>query len=319
MRSGEPIVHCSLLTLHVHLLLPPLSPQSLIIWWNWHERTLAQFTKPNSCQSARHSCQAPMDTFIGGIGERYLERKVNACPDQLGKLAKKQWDDTAGSPIVPTTNKTNSSHGKDAEIERLRKELAATKLHHSGSDSASMHRRAKAPKTSRGVTDPASQIANNERQKLFHREDLDTRRPRSVGGSRLSQGDINRLALQHADTRTLPLKAGNLELLTSQQHSLGRANKHGGSAALLHASRAQQGPRETLAYSSLDAQGNPSTMAFRPHRSSERSLCLVEVLEEPDERQGRSSQHVRRYVKQSDLSQKQRDSVRKERRAVETG
>jgi len=260
-----------------------------------------------------------MDTFIEGIGERYLERKFNATPDQLGKLAKKQWAGGAGSQFAPTANDNISLLGKDAEIERLRKELAATRLRNSGSDKASMLRRAKAPKISRGVTDTASQTANNERQKLSPRKDLDTRKHRSVGGSILSLGDINRLALQHADTSRLPLKAGNLELLTSQQHSLGRANKHGGSAALLHASRAQQGPREALAYSSLDAQGNPSTMAFRPSRTSERSLCLVEVLEEPDEQQARSSQHGRRYVKQSDLGQEQKESVKKERRAVEAG
>lgn len=258
-----------------------------------------------------------MDSFVGGIGERYFERKVNATPDQLERLAKKQWDGGAGNPIASTINKNNSFHGKGAEIVRLRKTLAATKLRNSGSDSANMHRRAVAPNDSHG--DPASQTADNEQQKLSHREDLDTRRHRSVGGSKLSQGDINRLALQHADTGTLPLKTGNLELFTSQQQSVGRANKHGGSAALLHASRAQQGPRETLAYSSLDAQGNPSTMAFRPRRTSEKSLCLVEVLEEPDEQQVRKSQHVRRYGRQSDLGQKQRDSGRKEQKAVETG
>lgn len=252
-----------------------------------------------------------MDTFAWGIGGRYSERKVNAIPDQLERLAEKQWDHGAGSPIASNTNNNVLSHGKDAEIVRLRKALAATKLRHSGSDSTSMHRRSMAPNTSR---DPASHVAGRERQRLSYREEADTRR-----GSTLSQGDINRLALQHADTATLPLKAGNLELLTSQQQSVSRANKHGGSAALLHASRAQQGPRETLAYSRLDAQGNPSTMAFRPRRTSERSLCLVEVLEEPDEQKPGKSQHVRRCSKQSDSGQKHKDPVRKEHRAVKYG
>jgi len=260
-----------------------------------------------------------MDTFIGGIGERYLERKSNAIPDELEKLAKKRRDDTTGNLTAPTTNGNNSSHGKDMEIERLRQELAASKLRNSSLDSASMHQRAKAPEVGRGLTDSDSQSENNERQKLSHREDLDIRGHRPIGRSRLSQGDINRLALQHADTSTLPLKAGNLQSLINQQHSLGRANKHGGSAALLHASRAQQGPRESLAFSSLDALGNPSTNAFRPRRISESSLCLVEVLEEPDEPQARSSQHVRRYVKQSDSNREQREPARKEYRTVEIG
>lgn len=258
-----------------------------------------------------------MDTFVEGIGERCFERKANAIPDQLGGLTKKQWDAGAGNPIVSTTNNNNSFDGKDVQTVRVRKTFAATKLRDSGSDSPSLHRRAVAPNHIRG--DPASQTASNEQQKLSHREDLDTRRQRSVRGSKLGEGDINYLALQHADTGTLPLRTGNLELFTSQQQSLDRANKHGGSAALLHASRAQQGPRETLAYSSLDAHGNPSTMAFRPRRTSVEGLCLVEVVEEPDEQHVRKSQHVPCYVKQSDLGQKQRHSVGKEHRAVETG
>ena len=112
--------------------------------------------------------------------------------------------------------------------------------------------------------------------------------------TRLSQAALNRLALQHADTGPLPLKAKNLELLTNQQEYIDRNCKHGGSAALLHAARSQSGQRETLPCSGLDPHGNPCTEPFRPHRLDERELYLIEVEEDEDEVYERRSRSARK-------------------------
>ncbi|KAL8706426.1 MAG: hypothetical protein Q9225_007951 [Loekoesia sp. 1 TL-2023] len=63
--------------------------------------------------------------FIEGIGQRYLERKANAVPQQLEDLAKKQFKGDAAAPKAePTTQDVE----KDREIKKLRKELAEAKL-----------------------------------------------------------------------------------------------------------------------------------------------------------------------------------------------
>ena len=241
-----------------------------------------------------------MESFIEGVGERYLKRKTNAIPQQLEKLAKKQVKDATGNRSVQVSmGSTRPSRQQDEEIERLRKELAAAKIHQSKSESASMRKNFEVPKARQEPYKLGRLKANKESRKPSIREVRDTRSHHEADSPKLSQADITRLALQHADTSKLPLKARNLELFTSQQHRLDQASKHGGSAALLHASRAQPGRRETLAFSSLDSQGNPSTEAFRPRRTSDRRLCLVEVLEEPDKRQPRSSPQAQLDRKQS--------------------
>ena len=137
----------------------------------------------------------------------------------------------------------------------------------------------------------------------------------------LSQGDINRLALQHADSSKLPLNAENLELLIRQQDTLEQASKHGGSAALLHASRSRPGRRENLPYSRLDERGNPTTTTFRPNRASGSDLYLVQVEEEEedDERRPNSLRVVKHGVRRSDEESRKHveDRHRREQGAVE--
>ena len=113
----------------------------------------------------------------------------------------------------------------------------------------------------------------------------------------LSQGDINRLALQHADSSQLPLNAENLELLIRQQETLEKASQHGGSAALLHASRSRPGHRENLPYSKLDERGISTTTTFRPNRAPESDLYLVEVEEEVEEEEDEKRPNSLRVVK----------------------
>lgn len=103
---------------------------------------------------------------------------------------------------------------------------------------------------------------------------------RTAKSCKPSQGDLNRLALQRSDTITLPLETKNLELLSSRESTTNYVHKHGGSAALLHASRSQPHSRDTLSYSRHDSQGNMKTEAFRPHRLTDNGNCIVEVVEE---------------------------------------
>lgn len=136
----------------------------------------------------------------------------------------------------------------------------------------------------------------------------------------LSEADINRLALQHRDTGALPLKAENLERLSREHHALEQASKHGGSAALLHASRSQPERRETLSYSGHDERGISTTRAFRPGRV-ESDLYLVEVEEEVDEDERRLSRE--RYVERdvgrrgSGRGRREGEKEGREREAVE--
>ncbi|KAI4182868.1 MAG: hypothetical protein L6R41_005726 [Letrouitia leprolyta] len=72
--------------------------------------------------------------FIEGIGQSYLNRKAYAIPQQLENLAKKQFSggDAAAAAAAPVAgakaNSTPQNIEKDKEIERLRRELAETKL-----------------------------------------------------------------------------------------------------------------------------------------------------------------------------------------------
>lgn len=166
---------------------------------------------------------------------------------------------------------------------------------------------------------PASHEGTHD---LSRRQLRDSASVHQTGSPRLNQSDTNRLALRYGESDPLPLKASNLELLARQHHSIDQShNRHGGSAALLHASRARHGARETLAYASLDAHGNHSTEAFRPRRSSDRRLCLVEVLEEPDQWEPRGSQHASSNKKHSngDRMGKEGDLQQTQQRAVQIG
>ena len=105
---------------------------------------------------------------------------------------------------------------------------------------------------------------------------------RKAGFSKPIRGDPNPIRLRQAGATTIPLKTENLELLSGKERSTDHVSKHGGSAALLHASRSQPQRRETLRYSYQDAQGNIKTEAFRPRRSIDDSSRIVEVMEESD-------------------------------------
>ncbi|KAG6999636.1 hypothetical protein G7Y79_00033g068240 [Physcia stellaris] len=286
-----------------------------------------------------------MENFIEGIGERYLQRKANAVPQQIENFAKKHFTDAphGKSPQTPK----GSVHDKDQEIERLRRELAATKLRSNNSETASVrhyheepHRR-HSPHESRRAPSEVSATPSIRELRDTHRHHSphesrkapsevsrapSVQKPReshhhhSPHSSNLSQSDINRLALQHADTSSLPLKAENLELLTRQQHLLEREHRHGGSAALLHASRDQPERRETLSYSGHDVKGVQITKTFRPSRVDGGDWCVVEVEEEEEERPSRIrvvERDVKRKETETGRYEKHRDGKQKEGGAVE--
>lgn len=164
----------------------------------------------------------------------------------------------------------------------------------------------------RKTSSPSGAASSRGSRHAYPREHNDPRH--------LSQGDINRLALQHPDSDKLPLNAENLELLIRQQDTLEQASKHGGSAALLHASRSRPGHRESLPYSKLDERGNTTTTTFRPNRVSESDLYLVEVEEEDEdeERPPNSLRVVKQDVRRSGGGRgKPEDRHRREQGAVE--
>ncbi|KAL9601608.1 MAG: hypothetical protein Q9219_002442 [cf. Caloplaca sp. 3 TL-2023] len=68
--------------------------------------------------------------FIEGIGQRYLERKANAAPQQLEDLAKKRLKGNDSPKAATTANPQSAAQNvdRDKEIEKLRRELAEAKL-----------------------------------------------------------------------------------------------------------------------------------------------------------------------------------------------
>ena len=183
------------------------------------------------------------------------------------------------------------------EVTQLRRELASTEVHTHSSRGSSTHSHREPHISGPAPSRFGGSVRSNERSpRRYHRDEReDVRNHHEISSStRLSQAALNRLALQHADTGPLPLKAKNLELLTNQQEYIDRNCKHGGSAALLHAARSQSGQRETLPCSTLDARGNPCTEPFRPHRLDESDLYLIEVEEEEDEVYERRSRSARK-------------------------
>ena len=67
--------------------------------------------------------------FLEGIGQRYLERKAYAVPQQLENLAKKQFAPAAAEtkPTVQATTALPATKDKDRELRALRKQLADAK------------------------------------------------------------------------------------------------------------------------------------------------------------------------------------------------
>ena len=170
--------------------------------------------------------------------------------------------------------------------------------------------------------EPHNMTTNSLSRAASSRESRHTHPREHIDPRHLSQGDINRLALQHADSSKLPLNAENLELLIRQQDTLEQASKHGGSAALLHASRSRPGHRENLPYSRRDERGNSTTTTFRPNRAPESDLYLVEVEEEEeedDERRPNSLRVVKHGVRRSEGEggRHAEDRHRREQGAVE--
>ncbi|KAL8728164.1 MAG: hypothetical protein Q9181_005438 [Wetmoreana brouardii] len=64
--------------------------------------------------------------FVEGIGQRYLERKANAVPQQVEDLVKKRI--TGDTAALNKVGPTDQSPVKDKEIADLRKQLAEAKL-----------------------------------------------------------------------------------------------------------------------------------------------------------------------------------------------
>ncbi|CAF9938835.1 MAG: hypothetical protein HETSPECPRED_001398 [Heterodermia speciosa] len=61
--------------------------------------------------------------FLKDLGERYLERKAYAAPQQFENLAKKEFKAAIGQK-KPAFNTTTTTRSKDHEIATLRKQLA---------------------------------------------------------------------------------------------------------------------------------------------------------------------------------------------------
>ncbi|KAL8704108.1 MAG: hypothetical protein Q9201_002722 [Fulgogasparrea decipioides] len=77
--------------------------------------------------------------FIEGVGQRYLERKANAVPQQVEDLVKKRVN---GDPAAP--NKTGpvvQNSVKDKEIADLKKQLAEAKLSQNGRQAETTERK----------------------------------------------------------------------------------------------------------------------------------------------------------------------------------
>lgn len=264
-----------------------------------------------------------MDKFVEGIGERYHERKAHTIPHHLENHAKKHIRDTATgqNPTTPSKSPGRPSHEQDHEIERLRRELASAKTHRGTSRGDTIHSYHEAPRPSHGPYVSTRSIASSEGSSRHSaREEHRHQRHHEASPPSLSQSTLNRLALQHADTGPLPLKAKNLELLASQQDCIDRTCKHGGSAALLHAAHSQSGRREPRVRESLDEKGHLCTEAFRPRRVDEQDLYLVQVEEEEDERDRERKREAReaRRVEEERI-RKKKDGVTRERGAVEVG
>ena len=250
--------------------------------------------------------------------ERNFERKAYAVPEHLKRSTEKYYE--ANSHVNPEQPVRGSSlwSYSDHEGHSLEKGSAANQPRKLTADAVSMVRSLKTSRNSDGYHKLGMLAMNEKSERGSSQACWEARKDSKAGASSLSQGGVDRLVLQHRETDSLPLNTSNLELLTSQQHHLGQPNnKHGGSAALLHASRARGGPPGALAYAGFDTQGNPSTESFRPRRTSARKPYLLEVLEEPDQQVPRRRQHLRSDSKQG--KEKDRHPVRQQHEAVEVG
>ena len=257
-----------------------------------------------------------------GVYERHFERKAHAIPEHLKRSTEKFYEANSDiNPEQPVRGPSPRSYS-DHEGHLLEKGSAANQPRKLTADAVSMVRSLKTSRNTGGYHKPGMLAMNEKSERGSSQECWEARKYSRAGASSLSQGGINRLALQHRETDSLPLNTSNLELLASQQHYLGQPNnKHGGSAALLHASRARGGPPGALAYASFDTQGNPSTESFRPRRTSARKPYLLEVLEEPGQQESRQRQHIRSDSKQvkKNWEEKDKHPVRQQHEAVEVG
>lgn len=259
--------------------------------------------------------------FKETVGNRYLELRLR-CPRPGRESCERAIKHSATGNTPTVTMKAHGllpyDHGH--EVTHLRREVASPEIHTYPSRGSSIHIYREPHISSPAPSRFGGSVRSSERSPRRHhrdeREDIRNHYETS-SSTRLSQAALNRLALQHADTGPLPLKAKNLELLTSQQDYVDRNCKHGGSAALLHAARSRSGQRETLPCSTLDAHGNPCTEPFRPHRLDERDLYLVEVEEEEDEIYERRSRSARKSEGMGKVGGE--DIVMRQRGAIDSG
>ena len=263
-----------------------------------------------------------MDQPKKGVYERHLERKAYVIPEHLERSTERcyeaNYDTTPEQPVRGPSLWSYSDHDEGHSLEKGSAANQARKL---TADAVDMVRSLKTSRNTGGYHKPGILPMNENSERRSSQDCWGPRRDSRAGASSLSQGGFNRLAIQHRETDSLPLNTSNLELLASKQHYLDQpSNKHGGSAALLHASRARGGPPGALAYAGFDTQGNPSTESFRPRRSA-RKPYLLEVLEERDQQGPPHRQHIRSDSKQVKKNWEEKDKhlVRQQYEAVEVG
>lgn len=128
-----------------------------------------------------------METFIAGIGERYLQGKANNIPQQLENLAKKQFSSGTDSKKQAEQAPTLPSEEKDQEIAKLRKQLAKTKL-----DKGKASGEAKAANSRKGKAIAEEKSVESEKSKLSKRSASETKQSGSSakGKARLNKGLI---------------------------------------------------------------------------------------------------------------------------------
>jgi len=111
-----------------------------------------------------------MDAFIEGVGKRYLERKANNIPQQLGNLAKKHVSSATDTRKQAEQASTLPSEEKDQEIVKLMKQLAETKL-----DKAKASGEAKAVKSEKSKAISEAKRPKSEKSKAFQKKASETK------------------------------------------------------------------------------------------------------------------------------------------------
>lgn len=206
-----------------------------------------------------------METSKPKSGQHYLERKADP--------ASRDFQNTFRRPLTSSLDQDENSSG-------LQGKLAPSHIYRQEIKPGTKHRTVHASRAVEPTRSTASADSHYDSRIHPTQNSYPLTASRKAKSCKPSQGDLNRLALQRSGRITLPLETKNLELLSSREPSTSHVNKHGGSAALLHASRSQPHSRDTLSYSRHDSQGNMKTEAFRPQRLTDDSNCIVEVVEE---------------------------------------